>query len=486
MIAAGAYGAVALGAILFCSVFLATAGAVVTGIILHKPRARAAWLLLALAQLIFLGGTIVLLADSSQATFPGPSDVVYVMGYPPAILALMIFVRRRSHSWHIPTTIDAAILSTTAALLLWIYVLEPVVATPDTWARVVGLGYPIMDLAVVTVALRLAVSGGARPTAYYLLMGSLSGALCSDVAYMLERTAGTYSAFSATTVFGYLAFGMLCGLSALHPSMLRMEEPAPEGAPPATGPRLAALAVAALIPPGVLAVQSLRGQQKDGLVIALACAVLFLLVFARMVGLVAGQRRMAITDPLTGLHTRRFLDPALPLELERARRSQTPVGLLLIDIDHFKRVNDEHGHPVGDLVLREVARRLKDGCRSGDIVARYGGEEFAALLPGLDGHRLLQLAEMLRQTLATTPVSLTGGATLRVTASIGAASYPADAQLADDLIQAADQALYTAKRDGRDRVVEAGAATTALNEPSGAAVVRHPDGLPEPIVSPRL
>ena len=114
---------------------------------------------------------------------------------------------------------------------------------------------------------------------------------------------------------------------------------------------------------------------------AAACAAIFVLTILRMTGLVADQRRLATTDGLTGLRTRRFLEHRLRLELARSRRSGVPLGLFLVDVDHFKLVNDRHGHPAGDVVLVEIGRRLRRAGGAG-VLARFGGEEFALLVPG--------------------------------------------------------------------------------------------------------
>jgi diguanylate cyclase (GGDEF)-like protein len=169
---------------------------------------------------------------------------------------------------------------------------------------------------------------------------------------------------------------------------------------------------------------------------------------------------LATTDAKTGLATAGLLRARLEEALARSARSGRPVHLVLIDLDHFKRVNDTYGHPAGDFVLREVAAILKSAVRGSDLAARFGGEEFALLLgpadagepgPPLDA---LALAERVRRAIAERPFVLLGGTGIRVTASLGVAALvggPSGA--ADTLLEAADRCLYSAKGAGRDRVI---------------------------------
>jgi diguanylate cyclase (GGDEF)-like protein len=149
---------------------------------------------------------------------------------------------------------------------------------------------------------------------------------------------------------------------------------------------------------------------------------------------------------------RRALTNRLGIELERARRYEAVMTMLMIDIDHFKHVNDTHGHLVGDDVLREVAAYLKATVRSVDLVARYGGEEFVVVLPETAAAGAMIFAERIRQHIATNPFVPADGP-LSITASIGVAVYPADGiDTVEDLLAGADDALYRAKAQGRDRV----------------------------------
>ncbi|MDD0838602.1 diguanylate cyclase [Curvibacter sp. HBC61] len=159
-------------------------------------------------------------------------------------------------------------------------------------------------------------------------------------------------------------------------------------------------------------------------------------------------------DALTGLFNRRFLDATLARELVRCLRMQSPLSLILIDIDHFKRVNDEHGHAAGDEVLRRLAFLLSNDARASDVVCRHGGEEFLLMLPHMPLATALARAEHYRATLAAS-VMWIGGQPLNCTLSAGVACYPADGQTAELLVAAADQALYRAKRSGRNQVVAA-------------------------------
>jgi two-component system cell cycle response regulator len=159
--------------------------------------------------------------------------------------------------------------------------------------------------------------------------------------------------------------------------------------------------------------------------------------------------RLAQRDPLTGLGNRRSFNDVLEREMARARRDGTDLGLALFDVDHFKAVNDEHGHQVGDQVLRCVARALEGDVRGADLASRFGGEEFVVLLPGASADRATHTADRLRLAVAASP------APVPVTISAGVATFPAHAATGAQLIALADRALYEAKRSGRNRVVAA-------------------------------
>jgi len=159
------------------------------------------------------------------------------------------------------------------------------------------------------------------------------------------------------------------------------------------------------------------------------------------------------TDPLTGLANRRTLDAVLEREFKRARRKQQPLALLMIDVDHFKRVNDEHGHPGGDACLRHLGRILKAGAaRAEDLPARYGGEEFCVLLPGLDLQEGERVAERLRCAVEAAPCQYEG-VEIALTASFGVSAIVAGQDITrEQLLVQADDALYRAKERGRNRV----------------------------------
>jgi diguanylate cyclase (GGDEF)-like protein len=168
-------------------------------------------------------------------------------------------------------------------------------------------------------------------------------------------------------------------------------------------------------------------------------------------------QRQAVTDELTGLFNHRRFQEVMAVEVERARRFDQPMSLIILDIDNFKGVNDTYGHMQGDLVLREVARVLRESSREIDEPARYGGEEMAVALPQTDLEGAYQFAERVRRRIEALELPiLDGGGTLRVTASFGAASTPGSSeQDKDALVAAADAALYRAKRAGKNRTVKA-------------------------------
>jgi diguanylate cyclase (GGDEF)-like protein len=161
-------------------------------------------------------------------------------------------------------------------------------------------------------------------------------------------------------------------------------------------------------------------------------------------------RAQATIDPLTGCHNRRGFDEILQMEVSRGKRYNRPLSLVLLDIDHFKRINDDFGHEVGDNALQRIGRAVRHTFRTTDSACRYGGEEFALIFPETPKDEGLKLAERLRVLVGSLPPNAEVPRTL--TASFGVACFPDDAESIPDLIRAADRALYQAKTNGRDRV----------------------------------
>lgn len=163
-------------------------------------------------------------------------------------------------------------------------------------------------------------------------------------------------------------------------------------------------------------------------------------------------REQATTDFLTGLNNRRHFSEKARQELARSRRMEKPLSFMILDLDHFKELNDTYGHDAGDIALQVFARVCTDTLREIDILGRLGGEEFAALLPETDSHSAIEAAERLCKAIADTPISVSNNKVLRITVSIGVTScIPEDQQL-QDLLRRADSALYEAKHSGRNQV----------------------------------
>lgn len=175
-------------------------------------------------------------------------------------------------------------------------------------------------------------------------------------------------------------------------------------------------------------------------------------------------RHQSTVDPLTGLYNRRFFDESLKRELARAQRSRSACSVVMVDLDHFKRVNDTYGHEGGDLVLQAASRAILQRVRASDVVCRYGGEELVLMLPDCDAQEAVRCAEAIRISLGGIVIQHAGQTIAGISASFGVAQWPGHGNGEQDLLQAADRALYAAKRTGRNKVLVAEAASLPASE----------------------
>jgi diguanylate cyclase (GGDEF)-like protein/PAS domain S-box-containing protein len=165
-------------------------------------------------------------------------------------------------------------------------------------------------------------------------------------------------------------------------------------------------------------------------------------------------KEQSIHDPLTGLFNRRYMEEILQLEMAQAKRMKHKLSVIMVDIDHYKEINDQYGHPMGDQVLSQVSKLLQENIRSGDIACRYGGDEFILILPGADLTVAVERAELIRHMVKKVKFKIINEGE-RITLSLGVATFPGHGSTLETLVSAADHALYRAKQEGRDQAIAA-------------------------------
>jgi diguanylate cyclase (GGDEF)-like protein len=290
------------------------------------------------------------------------------------------------------------------------------------------------------------------------MSGSLLLFLAGDTAWAAVNQFGWTPSALAVHSLGavFLVAYTLLGAAALAPAMGEIGEPATARQPRLSPTLLGMLTTASLIAPCLLLIQAFRHRITDGVAIGVGSVALFLLVVTRMAQLLgqveaqAGQlRQLSRVDELTGLPNRRAWSAELGGAIDRARRDRSLLAVAMIDLDHFKRFNDQFGHPAGDRLLKGLGAAWTDQLRAVDQLARYGGEEFILLLPGASLEEANRVVDRMR-------AATMAGQTF----SVGIAMWDGD-EVAGDLVVRADEALYQAKADGRDRTVVAVVKTTA-------------------------
>ena len=434
--------------------------AIVIGVRRHRPDHLWPWVLLAGSVLAFMaGGTLRVLADNlgdlsaERALVP---DIVTLFGYVLMVAALLGMLRSRDRAGHaaVDAFLDALVLALCALALGWVLVIEPALAGRDVPLQVhlILAAYPATSVFVAAIAGKLAmVCGGRRMVAARLLFAACSLILVGDVLYMFAEMFP--SAVSLRLIdLPYLLTYVAGATAVLHPSMRGLTVEAPRrGARSATARLL--LVLGALLVPGTLAVTSDVSALPDRLVLGVCVVLLAAAVSVRLWRSVRAHAHavvhleiQAVHDELTGLPNRAYVDRHLPLALDRAHRSGTSTGVLFLDLDRFKVVNDSLGHATGDLLLIAVANRLGQQVREGDIVARIGGDEFVVLLEDLaDVDAAVEVAE--RILAGFDQPFLIGQTELHSATSVGIAV--ADGDQAGDLLRNADAAMYQAKAAGR-------------------------------------
>jgi diguanylate cyclase (GGDEF)-like protein len=433
----------------------------------YRPRRPEPWYLTAAGQLCWVAGDAVYswYQDIEHVSpFPSLADVLYLAAYPLLALALVLLIRARQPRLDLGALIDASIVTLGLGLLSWVVLAGPIVRAVDesVTARAIGAAYPAADILLLALVLRLAMGAGARTPAFQLLTSAVVLLLVGDTAFALISAISSYQ--GGVVDLAWLSSYVLWGAAALHPSMRTLSEPGSDPPALSTG-RLIALTVAVLLAPCTLAVQVVLHVELDVWPVIVCSIALFGLVVARMDVAIRAIRastrqrdrlqsdlaHQAAHDSLTQLANRSYALETIEGALHRGRRSGSLVGLLFVDLDHFKAVNDAHGHAAGDDILRETGRRMRSHVRAGDTVGRLGGDEFVVLVEAPDSEAdLLDLAQRLLEAICA-PVH-TGGSDLTVTASIGVATARDGGIDADQLVLEADAAAYRAKAEGRARV----------------------------------
>lgn len=387
--------------------------------------------------------------------FPSIADVFYLAAYPLFMGALWMLGRQGERNSG--AIIDALIVGVAAAVLGWGVLIEPYLNDPELgmFPLIVATAYPVADLILLPLIVRLLFLYRVWIRAHQLLLAGMVVYLAADVLYAHGNSAGWYAPGGFTDGLWLVGYALFTG-AVWHPSAtietrLRFDRVREE----LTSARLLILAMASLIVPTVILL-TVDSDLQLVRVAAIGSILLFLLFMIRMVGLMNRIRRqsdrfegLALTDPLTGAANRRAFEQDLQRETARAERSRTPLCLAFLDLDHFKRYNDAHGHAGGDALLRELVASWREVLRQMDVLARTGGEEFVVILPDTGIEQCRSVVERLR---ALVPYGQT--------CSAGIAGFR-HGESAEALVRRADEALYAAKNSGRDRAViadESGAA----------------------------
>ncbi len=429
--------------------------AVVVGVRVNRPRARLAWYLFAVGVFLNSSG-IGLEAYLSRGgrNLPSPSvvDVLYLSLYPAVVAGLLVLIVSRTARRESASLVDAMTISTGLGLLVWVFIIRPSLGDPSfsPLGQVVVVAYPIGDVVVLAMILRLLIGSGARGAAYRVLASAVATFLAGDMAWatisQLGLAPGVHSSALLSMIFlvGYCLFGV----AALHPSVRSLTDSGSARRSRLSPTMLVVLATVSLIAPALLVLEVVRHNVQDGIAIAVGSMSLFLLVITRMTQLFREVERqtqqlkdLTQVDELTGLPNRRAWTFKLPSAMESARRSRGRLSIAMLDLDHFKLFNDQYGHPAGDRLLKAVGAAWLAQTRQSDLLARFGGEEFILLLPATTDRTAVEILGRLR---ATTP--------LGQSFSAGLATWD-HTETGDELIARADLALYQAKDEGRDRTV---------------------------------
>lgn len=430
-----------------------------------RQRLRIAWRLMTLSNALWLAGeatwAVLVYRDPVNAPVPSAADIGYLLSYLVAIPAIAVGVGLGGSGRNLGL-LDALLMSAGGAALGWRLAAGPAGAGGWSPEVLTVLLYSVLSVSVVSV-LAAALLGSTQPVpASMVVLGCAFGvAALTDAAYVYLTMHDQYAMISWLSVGWQAEAVLLCVAAAVAARRREADEK------PVLDADMSALpaVVAGMILAGVALADLINvGQLRPVTVVATLVVLLGLLV--RQVTASRDRsrrtqrlRRAAMTDPLTGLHNRRFFEGMLDIEADAAARRRTPLSVLLLDLDHFKRVNDTHGHATGDIALAHVADLLRGQLHGSDVICRYGGEEFACLLPATSARAALaageQILSRLRQTVLSVP---TGPPDLALTASIGVATAEPQGRSLDTgrLVESADQALYRAKALGRDRVVQAG------------------------------
>lgn len=407
---------------------------------------RLPWSILAAA--VAVPGSSFLVAD--LATDPGMVPALLQLAGPLiAAVGLILMVRTSSRRADWAAVVDALIVTAGIGLVFWLLQIEPVLDKPGATRpeQFFPLAFAVVDLMLFASTVLLLRTTGPRAGLGTRIMTAAFGLfLLTDwiptVAEFLPVIDAAWVARLAAAL--PLAGIALLGWAARYPGEAAGPVADADGV---SVPQFGGLGVAVLIAPVTLFVQATWPPVTDGRAIAVSSAIIWSLVLVRVMQLLQRSQRatrqvreLSLRDPLTGVANRRAWTERLNAALESARRTGKQLTVGILDLDHFKLYNDRHGHPAGDLLLKEASAAWSEQLRETDTLARYGGEEFTVLLPGVSPGEAAQILDRLRQV---TPD--------RATFSAGLAAWTGS-ETADELVGRADAALYQAKQSGRDRV----------------------------------
>ncbi|MGW0989969.1 diguanylate cyclase domain-containing protein [Streptomyces sp. NPDC002486] len=457
--------------------------AIAWGVIRNRPPSFLPWLLFAAAMAPFAVADAIwglYQVRDAEVPFPGVADILYLGSYLLFAAGLVTLARQHTGRLHWAGWLDAGIVTLGFGILAWAFIIAPYLRSElSAWPLAVSVAYPVADLVLLCVAARLMLTTGKRTPSILLCSGWLLVLLVADgLYYGTMATTGTAIAEDVSEV-GWMVSSLLLGVAALHPSVgwpARLSD----GKERMPRKRLSILIALILVGPLIVLanVGGIRGQPVNITVIVGMLATLSLLLVLRIAFLAQYAQSRAIEartqahylaaslreqeelqkqlshqathDPLTGLANRALLNQRLESALSRCTAS-FPAALLMLDLDGFKEVNDTLGHPSGDELLIDVARRLTARVREQDTVARIGGDEFALLAEGVDAGTLCDYTMRILDSFMDSFI-LDRGHSVRVTTSIGARCITRPTTPAEAL-RDADVALYRAKTAGKNQAV---------------------------------